>query len=58
MGTGIGDLMAQELAFQGSVDRYADRAQLVDRKPADYSIDVVVQHGQHSLPRLRTEGRQ
>jgi hypothetical protein len=50
--TGIVDLMPQELATQGRVDGYGNGTELVDRKPRNDRVDVVVKHGDDSLARL------
>ncbi len=54
---GIGNLVPQELSLERSVDRHTDGAKLVDGKPAQNRVDVVVEHGDHSLTRLHTQCR-
>ena len=53
--TRIGDLVTQKIAAQCRVDWHMHRAQLIDRKPGDNCIDVVVKHRDDGLTSLNAQ---
>ncbi len=55
---GIGDLVAQKLAFVGGVHRYGYRAKLVDREPRDDGVDIVIEDRRDGVALLDAECRQ
>lgn len=54
-GPGVLDLVAQELADQGGVQRHADQGDLVGGDPGRDRIDIVVEHGHDRRPRRQTQ---